>query len=246
MNYFKRMLEGTTFLSQVADPPAGGGGAPPVDPGAGNPPADPKAGDPPAPKAGDPPKAPEPKAGDPPKADDKAKEGEKSKDPNAKTDNGIDVKTLTLPEGFKTDEKTMQGLVETLSNAELTPQARAQALVDLHANALKAAQETATLAWDNVTKEWHKSISADKELGSSPLKPEVKAVIAKALDQFGSPETKEALDITGAGNNPHIVKIFYKMAKLLTEGSHKGGNPPSGNQQKTAASVLYPDNPSAS
>jgi hypothetical protein len=49
---------------------------------------------------------------------------------------------------------------------------------------------------------------------------------------------KEALKITGGGNNPAIIKAFYKMAARLTEGSAPVTGKPAA-EPKNPAKLLY-------
>lgn len=159
----------------------------------------------------------------------------------------LTVENIQLPEGFKADPTVVGALIETISNKDLTPQARAQALVDLHVKSLNAAQEAANQQWDATHNEWKKTIAANKDLGSgdenSPLKPEAKSIISKAIDAYGGAPLREALNLTGAGNHPAIIEAFYKMAKVLSEGGYVGGSPPSKPQLQTAAQRMYPDLP---
>lgn len=154
---------------------------------------------------------------------------------------------LKLPEGFSVDEAQFKSFTEVLANKDLTPAARAQALVDLHASALKAAAEGPSKAWDDVTNKWLGEIAADKDIGSgdpkSPFKPEVKAALSKIIDQVGGTELRQALDFTGAGNNPAIARAFFKMSKAFTEGGPVAGNPQTGKPQGPGAAALYPDLP---
>lgn len=178
--------------------------------------------------------------------DTKASEG--AKDSKATAELVIDTKALKFPEGFTADEKSISTLQTILTNDKLTPTERAQALIDEHTSALAAASKTRSEAWDGVTKQWITQVSQSKDIGtgdmSNPLKPEVHRVISAGLEKYGSQELKDVLDLTGAGNNPHVITAFYKMFSDLkvAEGGHVQGNPP-GNQPKSAAATLYPNLP---
>lgn len=157
----------------------------------------------------------------------------------------FDAKSLKIPEGFTADEAQLSEFSAIFSDQTLEPNARAQKLLDLHTKALKAAVEGPSKAWDDLTVKWVGEIAADKDLGTgdakSPLKPEVKAALSKIIDQVGGTELRQALDFTGAGNNPAIVRAFYKLGQQFTEGKPVQGNPPS--TQRSGASALYPDLP---
>lgn len=91
---------------------------------------------------------------------------------------------------------------------------------------MDAQSESAVKQFLDVNETWTKEVMADPKIGGDKW-PEVKQTIGKLLDnpQFADPGLKEALNYTGAGNNPAIIKSFYNMAKALTEGGHVGGQP---------------------
>jgi hypothetical protein len=221
------LMRGVAWQAPDAPAPGGPPASPPSDPGT------PPAATVPAPA--------EPAASEAPKPTEAPKPAATlTSDPPAP----LAIDNIKLPDGFKADEATMKGFIDTLSKADLTPQARAQALVDLHVKSLTAAQEAVNLQWENTTKEWVKTVANDKDIGTgdetSPLRPEVKASISKVLDAYGGVELRKALELTGATNHPAIVKAFAQISKVLTEGNHIPGNPPSKPQAQTAAQRLYP------
>jgi len=178
---------------------------------------------PPAPEA--------PKEGEAPKP-----EGEKKPEAEAKA---FDAKALTIPEGMSLDEATMGKFAELAKETGLN-QESAQKLFDLHSEAIKAAAEGSSKLWADTQTQWVNEIKADKEIGGANL-PEVQKTIGKILDNpaFAAPGVKEAFNLTGAGNNPAILKTFYNMAKLLSEGQHVGGEPAKGTPS-SAADAMYP------
>jgi hypothetical protein len=115
-------------------------------------------------------------------------------------------------------------------------------LMALQADSLKtqaAAPVQAVAGYSDVG--WQNEIKADKEIGGDKL-PATLQTVSKALDQYGTPGVRQALDYTGAGNNPEIVRTIYAMAKALGEGGHVNGNPPNGRQGPIdAASAIYPN-----
>src|SRR5260221_14245942 len=105
-------------------------------------------------------------------------------------------------------------------------------------------------------KGWRDEVIKNRALGDGKvdLKPEVKAVIGRAVDALPAEVAKdfrEAMILTGAGDNPAFVKAFYNLASMLGEGTLvKGGGPsPEGqsapNAPKSAASVMFPNLPSS-
>ena len=152
-----------------------------------------------------------------------------------------------IPEGMKLDETQLAAFNDLGNKLKLAPEA-AQELFDYHAGSLKAVAEAiqksstdaAQAAYDNLIGGWKKELAADPELSGANADT-AKEVLGKVLDQFGSKEAREAFDLTGAGWNPHIIRMMVKMGKALTEGGPTTiGNPTKGVGPKTPGSVFYP------
>jgi len=176
-------------------------------------------------------------AAEPAKVEEPAKpEGEK---PAEVKPEAFDAKALKLPEGVEVDEATMGKFSELAKETGLSQEA-AQKLFDLHQETIKAATEQSTRLWSETQTNWVNEVKADKDIGGDKL-PGVQQVIGKILDnpEFAATGVKEAFNLTGAGNNPAILKTFYNMAKALTEGQHVAGNP-ARNMPASAADAMYP------
>lgn len=101
---------------------------------------------------------------------------------------------------------------------------------------------------------WRNEISADPEIGSKL--DSVRAEIGKLhthLPPDLSAAFKDAMNLTGAGDHPGIVKGLYKIALLVNEGRPvpPGNNPSPHGQSKNGngappslASAMYPNLPS--
>lgn len=149
---------------------------------------------------------------------------------------------LKLPEGIKADEKSMATFTALLGEHKIDPKV-AQSLVDMHYANM---QETAKAfvadnqkLWTETQTKWADEISKDPELGGDKKAATV-ARLGKALDEYGSPEARQAFDMTGAGNNPHIVRMFNKMAAALEEGGPRIAGSPAGKKGQTLGGRLYP------
>ncbi len=153
---------------------------------------------------------------------------------------------LKLPDGFTVDDTAMASLKEVVSDQNLSPQERGQKLVDLYAKQVEALNASNAKAWTDTQAGWQAELSSDPVLGGDKM-PAALEVIGKAFDQYGDKDgrAREAFDITGAGNNPHIVRMIHKMAEALSEGTYvKPLNPVNGRGPagKTAGQILYGNN----
>jgi len=212
-----------TLLAAAVDPakPAEGGAAPAADP---NKPADKpaegsEAGAKPAEGEG---------------ASDKSKDGKTDK---AK-DGAPEKYEFKFPEGVQADEALLGEFTPLAKELGLN-QEGAQKLVDLYAKAQGQAMKTVTDHWDNLNKEWVGKVNSDKEYGGADLDKNV-AVAKLAIDKFGTPELKEALNLTGVGNHPEVVRFFYRVGKAISDDKFDTGNGKA-DVTKDPAKLLFPN-----
>jgi hypothetical protein len=141
-------------------------------------------------------------------------------------------------------------------------QEQAQKLIDVYAKqSVKDAEginKNASKWWNDQQQTWRDSMKDDPELGKlvdaqGNFGPTSKIVetVGRALDGLQNPKLvsdfKAAMDLTGAGNNPAFVKVFYALASKVTEGTTyaAGGKPVAPAQQRpTAGAAMYPNLPS--
>lgn len=104
---------------------------------------------------------------------------------------------------------------------------------------------------------WRDTIAKDKTLGDGVdnLSKDSKKAIADAISWSGDTKVQEALksalDLTGAGDHPDIVRAFVAFGKQMGEGKAVPGKGPSAAGQtqpgnaRSAAQTLFPNLPSA-
>lgn len=153
-----------------------------------------------------------------------------------------------VPEGYQLDPEIATEASTLFKNMGLD-QSQAQSLVDFYVSRTNEALEAPYKLWQETQEKWISEIRQDPAIGHRL--PEVRATVAKAIDSLGdqklAADFRQAMDITGAGNNPAFVRAFYKLAQMVTEGKHVSGAGPSkegmGSQARpeTAAKALYPN-----
>lgn len=82
-----------------------------------------------------------------------------------------------------------------------------------------AAQILNRLDTETVTRqidEWIDQSRNDREFGGTALNANL-AIAKKALDTYGTPEIRQLLEATGLGNNPELIRFFYRVGKTLAE-----------------------------
>lgn len=143
------------------------------------------------------------------------------------------------PEGVTFDPAQIEAFTPIAKELGLTNE-QAQRLVDLHAANTAAARTAADTAWADVTKRWADETRADKEIGGLKFAENI-SVAAKAIDKFGSPALRKALDDSGMGNHPDVVKFFVKVGRQLSEDTIASGNAGGGGTPKTAEQIMFPN-----
>lgn len=161
------------------------------------------------------------------------------------------------PEGFEFNQESLDRAVPIFKKLGLD-QAGAQELMDLYAAEAQKVANGPVEYWQQMQTDWRKEITSDPKYGNGNggLKPEVTKAIADVKNLL-PPEIKgsfeEAMELTGAGNNPAFIKTIHFLASKLTEGAHvSGGGPAKQGQAKPGApsgpgaASLWPNLPSAS
>lgn len=63
---------------------------------------------------------------------------------------------------------------------------------------------------------WAEESRNDKEFGGAALDANL-AIAKKALDTYGTLEIRQLLETTGLGNNPEMIRFFWRVGRTLTE-----------------------------
>lgn len=146
----------------------------------------------------------------------------------------LTAEDITLPEGVTISEDLRDEFLSVMNNRELSPKDQMQSLIDLQMKAAQAASEASSQAWTDMQTTWQDEVRADY---GDNLVPTV-GRIQKLVSEFGSPELTSVFDLTGAGNNLHVIKFLDKIATQLTEGGPVTGSPAA--SEATAAQKLFP------
>lgn len=152
---------------------------------------------------------------------------------------------IELPAEVKVDDALMSEFKELAFEAKL-PNGVAQKLVATYVKGIEGqvqALVNAHQAEFNATQEkWQKDTLALPEFAGGKWDVASKS-IAKVMDEFGSPELRQILDATGAGNNPSVVQFMHKVAEALGEGKPAPQGKPIGQSAgpKSLGQQLYGD-----
>lgn len=164
-------------------------------------------------------------------------EGESEKEAEATAPEPLTTDDISFGEDAEVDPELQTELLEVFNNQELDSKSRAQALADLHMKAMKKAGEASAKAWSDMQTTWQDEVKADADVGGEKLQPALDR-IGRLVKERGSPELLDALALTGAGNNVHVIKFLDSVAKDLTEGGPVSGGPKS--DERSAAAKMFP------
>ena len=152
------------------------------------------------------------------------------------------AETLVIPEGMEVDEPTRDQFLG-LANEYKLPKEAVGKLVELQAGLAKQASERASEAWEQLQETWREDAKKDPQIGGDKLDG-VLSSVGRVIDEYAKGLSKEegdafrqAMDLTGAGNHPAVIKFVHSMAKQLDEGGPVSGR--SATQSANVAELLY-------
>ena len=157
---------------------------------------------------------------------------------------------FAVPEGFTLDKEAANDFGALAKEGNLS-QAYAQKLVDFYIKQQQQMNNAPAEFYEAKQQEWKDAINSDPEIGGSKWNG-TRASIARLFDSLGDSNLtdsfREAMDYTGAGNHPGVVKFLARVAQRLTEGGPVRGSGPSldgmrrpGEGRPSAAQAIYPN-----
>lgn len=177
----------------------------------------------------------------------KAADADKSKDGGKPANEFVGVpekyEAYALPEGVKAPDEVVSSFNELAKKIGLS-QKGAQEIVNFQMQLEAKAAEGVRKNWSDMHAAWRKEIEDDPEIGGKNF-DQTKTNIAAVLNsKFASKGLREAFDLTGAANNPAIVRFVNNIGKAMTEAkliadgaSGRGGDPDS---HEAKAKRLFP------
>lgn len=160
-------------------------------------------------------------------------EGEQD-NPKADTESEVPEKyDFKPPEGMEFDEETINLYAEAAKEAGLS-QEKADIILGKIAPHLAQQQIKAV---EKASAEWEAASRADPEFGGDKLKENL-SIAAKAIEQFATPELKTLLNESRLGNNPEVIRLFYRVGKAISEDGFVSAT---GAPQTSDARALFPN-----
>ena len=179
--------------------------------------------------------------GKPAEGEAKPAEGEKKPEdkPAAKAPEKYEFKPI---EGFELDTELVGEFTPILKDLDLT-QEQADKLMAFAPRLVEKTIDTAVAkTLEDIgyagAKDWPGQVKADKEYGGEKLAENV-GLAKRARDQFATPELRKMLETTPLGNHPEVVRLFYRIGKVISEDGYVPGGKTTGGT-KTIAQKLFP------
>lgn len=143
---------------------------------------------------------------------------------------------LKAPEGSEISAEALEKIKSYAKEHNLTQEA-AQKLVDLESEAVSAHAEELQEKFKKISEDWKAQAAQDKEYGGDNFAKNVE-LAHRAVERFSTPEFKQALNDSGFGNHPELLRIFVRIGHAMSEGnlvtSSSGGK-----VQKSAEEIFY-------
>ena len=149
-----------------------------------------------------------------------------------------------LPDGASVDGEQLEQATALFKEAGL-PHEQAQKFIDLALSREQAAATRGVQAFVDLQTKWVSEIKADPEIGGTKFEASM-ASASRAIDRLGVPGLKEALNLTGAGNNPAIVKAFVRLGQMVSEDRFMPGRNAAPAASRSPAETIHDGNPKQS
>ena len=180
-------------------------------------------------------------AGDEKNSDDKDDTNEKSKDGNADDDkSGAPEKyqDFQAPEGIEIDAGLLEKFTPIAKDLNLS-QDNAQKLINFQSEVATEMVNAQVKAWEDTQSSWVDNAKNDEEFGKGKFDASI-VTARKAMREIGGSDLEKALNETGMGNHPELIRAFYRVGKLIEEDNISFGK--SGEKkQLTQAERIFPN-----
>lgn len=170
-------------------------------------------------------------------AEDEKSEDEK--DDKDKEEGAPDEYDFTMPEGMEemVDKDAMEAFSEFAKEHNLS-QEDAQKVVDIQTDIMKRIGERYQEEYAELSNEWREAAKNDKEYGGEKFEENL-GYAKKALETFGGEDLIEALEVTGMGNHPELIRFAVNVGKMISEDGVMTGNKAA--KETDPAKVLFPN-----
>jgi hypothetical protein len=126
-----------------------------------------------------------------------------------------DTYDLKAPANSSLDATAISRIATTAKALGLTAEAAGK-LVQHDHEQITAYESSLSQEWETQKTEWLGTIKADAEIGGASFVENME-LAKRAAERFGGKEFREALESTGYGNHPLLVRAFVRIGKAMAD-----------------------------
>lgn len=145
---------------------------------------------------------------------------------------------LKLPEGSVLKPSDIER-VSSYAKEQGLSQDQAQKVLELEHAATASYAKALDAEFKAKQESWIQTSTNDPEIGGAAFKENAELAY-RAVQKFATPEFVKALETTGLGNHPELVRTFLRIGKAMGSDSlvRPGSSDPVG--KRSVADILYP------
>ncbi len=181
------------------------------------------------------------KSDDDKKEDDKKEDDEDDKDEDKEPGEPLDLSDLEidLPEGMELNQEALTDLGALTGELNLSKE-DATRFVPVGVKLIEADRAAQAEGYETTRGEWRDTTAADKEIGWKDETEQKKqlAIADRGLNAIGTPELRTLLNQTGLGDNPEVIRAFYKAGLAAGDDVVEQGG--SGDTSAKGLDEMYP------
>lgn len=122
---------------------------------------------------------------------------------------------LKLPKDSKLDASSIEKTA-AFAKANGLSNEQAQSLIDREHEAVQGFAKVQMEEFEKTKGSWRAELSADKEIGGEALNQNVE-MAKRVVTRFGTDGFKKALNESGYGDHPELVRVFARIGKAMSE-----------------------------
>jgi len=174
-------------------------------------------------------------------SDSEAKGEKKDKDDTKNEDKKAPEKYELKVQKDSLLEKDQVEKIETFAKQQGFSNDQAQELLNREEKLLSGYKETLHQEFEEKTSQWLEDIKADKQLGGDNYTKNIETA-KRVVDRFATDDFKKALNESGFGNHPELVRTFVKIGNAMSEDSFEPNTAQRLSQDKPTEDVFYGEN----
>jgi hypothetical protein len=146
---------------------------------------------------------------------------------------------LKVPEGTEIDDAYVKSVAEYAKKHSLTND-QAQSVLNRELNLRASIVRSHEEELDKNAKAWMEASESDSEIGGDNFKENI-SLAKRVIDKFATPAFVNALNETGLGNHPEVIRIFQRIGSHLKDDSIVFPKTEGGRQERSLEDVFYGD-----